>query len=120
MNKSQEEIDDDKFYKKKEKYFKERKEFLKYQREYRLKHPLYNWVFSYEPKYFGIVSGFVSAFFWVGILGLGPIPHLMAVATGIFFWFIQRISLNEFEEKTKSNGLSFNGHYHLEDKDIRL
>ena len=33
MNKSQEEIDDDKFYKKKEKYFKERKEFLKYQRE---------------------------------------------------------------------------------------
>ena len=85
MNKSQEEIDDDKFYKKKEKYFKERKEFLKYQREYRLKHPLYNWVFSYEPKYFGIVSGFVSAFFWVGILGLGPIPHLLAVATGIFF-----------------------------------
>ena len=85
MNKSQEEIDDDKFYKKKEKYFKERKEFLKYQREYRLKHPLYNWVFSYEPKYFGIVSGFVSAFFLGWYLRSGTDTSLIGSCYWYFF-----------------------------------
>ena len=76
MNKSQEEIDGDKFYKKKEKYLKERKEFLKYQREYRLKHPLYNWVFSYEPKY-------LSQLFLGWYLGSGSDTSLI----GSLYWY---------------------------------
>ena len=75
-----------------------RDEFLKFKKEYRLRHPFYNFVHAMNPIVEGFVGfGFISGFLWVSIFD-GPVVFLcMLISGGIGFIFIDQ-SQKEFEK----------------------
>ena len=103
---------------------KKRDKFLEFQREYRLENPLYNWIYKYNSKNFGLLAGFISSFFWSAVFDWqtivknGPKVFLFSLLTGLLAWNIYKITLKEFEKKSREEGFE-NGHYNFSDDDLR-
>ena len=109
-----------------EKKLKKRKEFLKIQRKYRLKHPLFNWVYATDPKMFGVGTWFISGFFWAAIFDWQEIPKnglkvfFAMVITGLIGWVIALMSHRDFKEKKERYGFQDQANDEWDDKDIPL
>ena len=107
-----------------EKKIKKRKEFLKFQRKYRLEHPLFNWIYKYEEKQFGVGAGLISGFLWSAVFDWqeisknGPKVAFAMVVTGLVCWVIARMSHSDFNEKKKHYGFQDQATNEWGDKDI--
>ncbi len=99
---------------------KRRKEFLKFQRDYRLKHPLFNLLYKMDPVEFGFAIWFVSGFAWYPIYDpyMGPRILLAMVITGLIAWFIARVSHKEFEKEKSFHGFQDQTTVEYEDRNI--
>ena len=72
-----------------------RKKFIEFKKNYRLSHPIYNYVHSMFPLTHGLFGfGFISGFLWVGFFD-GPMVLLcMLVSGGVGYLIIYQSQKN--------------------------
>ena len=75
-----------------------RKKFIEFKKNYRLSHPIYNYVHSMFPLTHGLFGfGFISGFLWVGFFD-GPMVLLCMLVSGGVGYLIIYQSQKEFEQ----------------------
>ena len=55
---------------------------------------------------------------WQTIVKNGPKVFLFSLLTGLIAWYISKITLKEFEKKSRDEGFE-NGHYKFDDDNLR-
>ena len=81
-----------------------RKKFLEFKKNYRLSHPVYNFVHAMFPGVQGLVGfGFISGFLWVSIFD-GPVVLLCMLISGGAGYLVIDQSQKEFERYKDRHG----------------